>query len=76
MVTNASKIKVKNYFNEAENQMATVQKESTISREDCKIIVYVTICPQSGDSFKSKSNIGELIKVKDIHKFIICLSRC
>ena len=76
MVANNPKIKIKEYYNEREDQMVTVAKDSTISREDCKILVYVTICPQSGgEIFKSKSNIGELIKVKDIHKFIICLSR-
>lgn len=76
MATNNPKIKVKDFYSEDETVMSTVQKETTISREDCKVIVYVTICPQDGgNTFKTNSNIGELIKVKDIQKYNYCLSR-
>ena len=53
------KIKVKNFYSPTEKSVTPVSDKITISREDCKIIVYVTICPESGATFKSESNLGK-----------------
>ena len=60
MVKTTPKIKVKSFFNGPENKMVPLGKDVTISREDCKIIVYVTISPQKGGViFDSKDNLGK-----------------
>ena len=54
------KIKVKSFFNGPENKMVAFGKDVTISREDCKIIAYVTISPTKGGSkFESVNNLGK-----------------